>query len=69
MVAAPRQRDAVIAGFRAELARALARTDGGASFGASRSANTIAVPPRRADAASGGGGEAAARQLLKGLRR
>ena len=63
------QRAAVVAGFRAELARALAGPDAGAAFGASRTTNAIAVPPRRADAAGAAAGEAAARQLLKGLRR
>jgi hypothetical protein len=66
---APGERAAVVAGFRAELARALAARDAGAAFGASRTTNAIAVPPRRADAAGAAAGEAAARQLLKGLRR
>jgi hypothetical protein len=63
---APEQRDGVVAGFRAELGRALAAQAAG--FGASRSTPVLRVSPRRADG-SAGVGEAAARQLLQGLRR
>ncbi|MGH6846877.1 MAG: hypothetical protein ACREC0_05420 [Methylocella sp.] len=64
---APGQRDAVVAGFRGELARLLAVDGAGAAFGDSRAVNALKVAPRRAGGA--GAGESAARQLLQGLRR
>ena len=65
----PAQRDAVVAGFRAELARLLAAGDPGLGghFGDSRAAPELSVAPRRNGGS--GVGEAAARQLAQGLRR
>ena len=61
------QREAVAAGFRAELARLLATDGARAAFGESRSVNALNVAPR--PDGNAGAGEAAARQFFRGLRR
>nr|WP_294510116.1 hypothetical protein [uncultured Rhodopila sp.] len=65
----PAQRDAVVAGFHAELMRLLGGGDSGpgADFGDSRAVPALKVALRRNGGS--GAGEAAARQLVQGLRR